>query len=94
MKKVVSASNTAPRGAAMVTVLVVGLVAGGAFRGGQVVGETDATAAEPASTSYSPDDLAASLFANIGIPPHTEFQSNVGRPITLVRDGSPIKQLF
>ena len=70
------------------------LMAGGNVRGGQVIGETDATAAEPASVGYSPDDLAASFFANIGISPETEFQSNVGRPITLVRDGTPIRGLF
>jgi uncharacterized protein (DUF1501 family) len=70
------------------------LMSGGNVRGGQVIGETDATAAEPASVGYSPDDLAASFFANIGISPETEFQSNVGRPITLVRDGTPIRGLF
>lgn len=70
------------------------LMAGGDIRGGQVIGETDATAAEPASVGYSPDDVAASFFSNIGIPPKTEFQSNVGRPITLVRDGTPIDSLL
>ncbi len=70
------------------------LVAGGAIRGGQVVGETDATAAEPIGSGFTPDDLAASFYANIGIDPATEFLSNVGRPIVLVRDGSPIKTLF
>lgn len=70
------------------------LMAGGDVKGGQVVGETDATAAEPSSVGYSPDDLAATFFKNIGIAPDTEFQSNVGRPITLVRDGTPIRQLF
>ena len=70
------------------------VMAGGDVRGGQVIGETDATAAEPTSVGYSPDDLAASFFANIGIAPKTEFQSNVGRPITLVRDGTPIRGLL
>ena len=70
------------------------VMAGGSIRGGQVVGETDATAAEPSGIGYSPDDLAASFFTNIGIAPTTEFQTNVGRPITLVRNGSPIQQLF
>jgi uncharacterized protein (DUF1501 family) len=70
------------------------LVAGGDVQGGKVVGETDRTAAEPVSAGFSPDDLAASFFANIGIPPDTEFPSNIGRPITLVRDGSPIRGLF
>ncbi|MCR9295253.1 MAG: DUF1501 domain-containing protein [bacterium] len=70
------------------------VMAGGDVRGGQVIGATDATAAEPTSVGFSPDDLAASFFANIGISPKTEFQSNVGRPITLVRDGTPIHSLL
>jgi len=70
------------------------LMAGGNICAGQVVGETDATAAEPASVGFSPDDLAASFYANIGISPNSEFQSNVGRPITLVRNGTPIRQLY
>lgn len=69
------------------------VMAGGDVRGGQVIGETDATAAEPMSIGYSPDDLAASFFTNIGISPESEFQSNAGRPITLVREGSPIPGL-
>ena len=70
------------------------LMAGGAIQGGQVVGESDSQAAEPAGQAYSPDDLAASFFHNLGIDPRTEFQTNVGRPIMLVRDGTPIAPLF
>ncbi len=69
-------------------------MAGGDVRGGQALGATDSTASEPASLAFSPDDLAASFFSNIGISPDTEFQSNVGRPMILVRDGSPIQGLF
>ena len=70
------------------------VMAGGDVQGGQVVGASDATAAEPAAEGFSPDDLAASFYRNIGINPKAEFKTNVGRPISLVRDGSPIKQLF
>ena len=70
------------------------VMAGGDVKGGQVIGATDATAAEPDSIGYKPDDLAASFFQNIGIESRTEFKTNVGRPITLIRDGSPIRDLF
>ncbi|MDE0737224.1 MAG: DUF1501 domain-containing protein, partial [Pirellulaceae bacterium] len=70
------------------------VMAGGDVRGGQVVGASDATAAEPATEGFSPDDLAASFYRNIGVDPATEFKTNVGRPMTLVRDGNPIRQLF
>ena len=70
------------------------LLAGGDIEGGQVVGATDAIASEPDGDGYTPDDLAATFFKNIGIDPQMEFQSNVGRPITLVRDGKPIQELI
>ncbi|MEC9094322.1 MAG: DUF1501 domain-containing protein [Planctomycetota bacterium] len=70
------------------------LMAGGDVQGGQVIGETDASAAEPVSGAHSPDDLAATFFQNIGISPDQEFQSNVGRPITLVREGKQIPDLL
>jgi hypothetical protein len=70
------------------------LMAGGDVNAGQVVGSTDATASEPDGAGFTPDDLAASFFQNIGISPDTEFQSNVGRPIILIRDGKPIRELL
>ena len=70
------------------------LMAGGDVQGGQVIGATDDHASEPTGTGYSPEDLAATFFQNIGINPQHEFQTNVGRPINLIRDGRPIEQLF
>ena len=70
------------------------LMAGGDVQGGQVIGATDDRASEPTGTGYSPEDLAATFFQNIGINPQHEFQTNVGRPINLIRDGRPIEQLF
>ncbi|MDA7873904.1 DUF1501 domain-containing protein [Rhodopirellula sp.] len=70
------------------------VMSGGDVKGGQAIGATDATAAEPDSIGYKPDDVAASFFKNIGIESKTEFATNTGRPITLLRDGSPIPELF
>jgi hypothetical protein len=70
------------------------LMAGGAVRGGQVVGESDDTAAGPRHEGFSPDDVAASFYYNLGIDPTTEYESSTGRPITLVRDGRVIDALF
>ena len=70
------------------------VMAGGNIKCGQAIGETDSTASQPVGSGFTPDDLAASFFHNIGIAPDTEFHSNVGRPITLVRDGNPIRDLF
>ncbi|RIK74238.1 MAG: DUF1501 domain-containing protein [Planctomycetota bacterium] len=70
------------------------LMAGGRVRGGQVVGASDDTGSEPAAVTYSPADVAATFYANMGISPDTVYQTPSGRPITLVRDGSVIRQLF
>ena len=70
------------------------LMAGGSVQGGQVIGATDDRAEGPKAEGYTPDDLAASFFQNIGIDPKTEYEANVGRPITLIRDGSVIPGLL
>ncbi len=70
------------------------LMAGGGVRGGQVIGESDETAAAPKHEAITPDDVAASFYHNLGIDPTTEFHTESGRPITLVRDGHIIPQLF
>ena len=69
-------------------------MAGGGVRGGQVVGESDREAAAPLHKEYRPDDVAASLYHSLGIDPSHEYHTNTGRPVTLVRDGEVISQLF
>ncbi|MEQ1824904.1 MAG: DUF1501 domain-containing protein [Pirellula sp.] len=70
------------------------LMAGGNVRGGQVIGASDETAAGPANEAIKPEDVAASFYHNLGIDYKQEFQTETGRPITLVRDGEMIPQLF
>jgi hypothetical protein len=59
-----------------------------------VIGESDDTASGPRHEAITPDDVAASFYQNLGIDPTMEFDSETGRPITLVRDGRPIRALF
>ncbi len=70
------------------------LMAGGAVRGGQAVGESDAKASMPAHAAISPDDVAASFYHNLGIDHTKEYHTTIGRPITIVRDGSVVRELF
>lgn len=71
------------------------LMAGGGVRGGQVIGESNENATLPADgKGITPDDVAASFFHNLGIDHTKEYDSNTGRPITIVRDGNVIPQLF
>lgn len=70
------------------------LMAGGGVRGGQVIGESDESAAGPRHEAITPDDVAASFYYNLGIDPSHEYDSGTGRPITLVREGKVIEALF
>lgn len=70
------------------------LMAGGGMQGGQVIGESDDTASGPRNDAIKPDDAAASFYHSLGIDHTKEFHTDTGRPITLVRDGSVIPQLF
>ena len=70
------------------------LMAGGGIRGGQVIGKSDDKATLPAATAYSPDDAAATFYHSLGIDHTKEYHSNTGRPITIVRNGQVIKDLF
>src|SRR5690606_16045470 len=63
------------------------LLAGGGVRGGQVLGESDERATEPASEGFSPDDVAATFYHCLGIDPQKEYYTDTGRPITRVRGG-------
>ncbi len=69
------------------------LMAGGRVNAGQVLGASDDKGVGPAEGGWSPDDLAASFYQNIGIDPRMEFNAANGRPITLIRNGRPIKGL-
>ena len=70
------------------------LMAGGGMQGGQVIGESDDKATMPKNDAITPDDAAASFYHALGIDHTKEYHTDIGRPITIVRDGTPIQQLF
>lgn len=72
------------------------LLAGGGIHGGQVVGASDKRAAFPLhdDEAFSPDDAAATFYHALGIDPAKEYETCIGRPITIVRDGTVIRKLF
>lgn len=70
------------------------LMAGGGMKGGQVIGASDDKGMGPASQAITPDNVAASFYRSLGIDFHKEYQTNVGRPVMIVRDGQVIPELF
>ena len=69
------------------------LLGGGGVAGGRVIGESDENGMGPKERKISPDDLAASFYKNLGIDPKREYQTSIGRPVMVVRDGSPLHEL-
>jgi uncharacterized protein (DUF1501 family) len=70
------------------------LYAGCGIQGGQVIGETDKTGAEPVGESFSPDDAAASFYRGIGIDHLKEYHTPDGRPVMITGKGTPIEKLW
>ena len=70
------------------------VMGGGGMQGGQVIGASDDKGQGPANDAITPDMVGASFYKSLGIDYTKEYHSNTGRPITIVRDGSPIKGLF
>jgi hypothetical protein len=70
------------------------LMAGGKIAGGRVLGASDENAMGPEGKGYTPDQVAASLYKNLGIDCTKEYHTNTGRPVMIVRDGQPIPELF
>jgi len=70
-----------------------GLFAGAGVRGGQVIGKSDKIAAYPATKPYTPNDVGATVYHLLGIPPETEVRDRFDRPVRLNR-GKVIEPLF
>jgi hypothetical protein len=69
------------------------LLAGAGLPRGLLLGKTDARADSPSDRGISPADLAATLFLALGIDPEMKFDSPDGRPLRLVDNGKPPKEL-
>ncbi|HJZ57144.1 MAG TPA: DUF1501 domain-containing protein [Gemmataceae bacterium] len=69
------------------------VLAGGGLKRGYVHGSTDASGMAPATEPVTPDDVASTIFSQLGIDPHMELQTSTGRPIQLFREGKVIEKL-
>jgi hypothetical protein len=68
-------------------------LAGGGLRMGQVVGESSARAEAPKSRPISPQDLMATVFHVLGVPPDLQYHDQSGRPVPMLDGGRPIREL-
>lgn len=70
-----------------------GVFAGAGVRGGRVIGRSDATAAYPLTTPFSPDDVGATVYHALGIPPEVYVRDRLGRRVRL-NGGKWIRPLY
>lgn len=68
-------------------------VAGGGVKRGQFIGSSGPTASEPVDTPISPEDLAATLYHQLGIAPEKELMAPGARPIEIIDGGKVRKEL-
>jgi hypothetical protein len=69
------------------------MMAGGGLKGGQVIGASDARGMEVASRPVRPEDVAATIYRQLGIDYTQSIESPEGVRITLSRGGRHIQEL-
>jgi uncharacterized protein (DUF1501 family) len=71
----------------------VACMGGGGVKRGEVVGATNALGEFVIDNPVTPQDLAATIYHGLGIPLHTWYRTQDGRPVELVPEGKPVRQL-
>ena len=69
-------------------------MAGGGVRGGIVVGATDKQAGEVVERPITPQDMCATVLDRLGIDYTKVLHTPLGRPVPLVDDGHPVREIF
>ena len=70
------------------------VLAGGGIKGGVVYGASDKDAAYPVDRPTNPEDLAATIYAALGIDHHLQLPDAAGRPVSILESGRPLTELF
>ena len=68
-------------------------LSGGGLRMGQVIGESASKVDVPKTTPTRPSDLMATVFQVLGVDPKIQFVNEAGRPVYMLEDGRPIREL-
>jgi hypothetical protein len=70
------------------------MIAGGGIKGGQVVGATNSKAEHPIERPLKPANLLATVYNVMGIDPSLTFEDYSGRPVAILDDREPIRELL
>jgi len=69
------------------------VLAGGGFRMGQVIGDTDAQGGRSRGTPYTPSNVLASLYRHLGIDPIATIPDHARRPMHVLDDREIVREL-
>jgi Protein of unknown function (DUF1501) len=70
------------------------MLAGGGIKGGLIYGSSNATASEPEDDAVGPQDLATTVYNQLGIVADKELMSPGDRPIEIVDGGRVIREIL
>jgi hypothetical protein len=70
------------------------LLGGGGLRGGQVIGSTDRLGTAPRSRPLTPPNIHATIYHVLGLDPHLQLLDPTGRPVNVLDDPTPIRELL
>jgi len=70
------------------------LIAGGGIKGGQVIGSSDEDGYKPKDRPVQVPDIHATVCQALGIDHNKEVPTPLQRPLKLVDNGTPVKELF
>ncbi len=70
------------------------MMAGGGIKGGSVVGRTNDKAEHPIDRPLIPADVLATVYRVLGIDTTLAFKDFAGRPIPILSEGEPIREIL
>jgi uncharacterized protein (DUF1501 family) len=70
------------------------LFAGAGVQGGKVIGATDRTGSYVTDRPVRPADVCATIYQSLGIDYHKPLHTPDGRPIEILAEGEPVRELY
>ncbi len=70
------------------------MMAGGGIKGGAIVGATNDKAEHPIERALTPADVLATVYRVMGVDSSLSFKDHAGRPIPILHEGEPIREIL
>jgi hypothetical protein len=70
------------------------MIAGGGLKMGQAVGASTAKGERPKDRPYTPSNVLSTIYRQLGIDPALTFPNGAGRPMYVLDDREPVKELL